>query len=209
MMHPAFEAFSTSILPVLDIAGTAVFAVSGALAAARERLTILTFMFFAAITGVGGGTVRDLLIGAPVAWMHNSAGITVCMVCALLVWFTPGRLWSERAVDWFDGMGIAAYGVYGAAKAIAYGIPLIPAALMGIVSACMGGIFRDVLAGVPSIIIRPELYVTAVALSSCSYVFLTAAGLSTTLAAAIAITAGFALRALALIKGLGLPHYRK
>lgn len=209
MMHPAFEAFSTSVLPILDIAGTAVFAVSGALAAARERLTILTFMFFAAITGVGGGTVRDLLIGAPVSWMHNSTGITVCMVCALLVWFTPGRLWSERAVDWFDGMGIAAYGVYGAAKAIAYGIPPVPAALMGIVSACMGGIFRDVLAGVPSIIIRPELYVTAVALSSCSYVLLTKAECDTTLAAAVAIFAGFALRALALLKGLSLPHYRK
>ncbi|MFT8480755.1 trimeric intracellular cation channel family protein [Gluconobacter oxydans] len=112
-------------------------------------------------------------------------------------------------MEWFDGLGIAAYGVFGSAKALAYGIPLIPAALMGIVSACMGGIFRDVLAGVPSIIIRPELYVTAVALASGTYVSLTALGLNTTLAAAIAVLAGFSLRAAALIKGIGLPHYHR
>ncbi|MBF0889183.1 MULTISPECIES: trimeric intracellular cation channel family protein [Gluconobacter] len=209
MIPPALEAFSSSALPVLDIAGTIVFAISGAIEAARARLTIVTFMFFAAITGVGGGTVRDLLIGAPVFWMHASVPIAACLLSAIAVWFTPARFWPALAVEWFDGLGIAAYGVFGSAKALAYGIPLIPAALMGIVSACMGGIFRDVLAGVPSIIIRPELYVTAVALASGSYVSLTALGLNTSFAAAIAVVAGFSLRAVALIKGLGLPHYKR
>lgn len=208
MIPPALQAFSSSALPVLDIAGTVVFAISGAIEAARSRLTIVTFMFFAAITGVGGGTVRDLLIGAPVFWMHASTPMSVCLLAAVAVWFIPSRFWPERAVEWFDGFGIAAYGVFGAAKALAWGIPPVPAFLMGIVSACMGGIFRDVLAGVPSIIIRPELYVTAVALASGSYVGLTAAGLDTTAAATLAVGAGFALRATALIKGLGLPHYR-
>ncbi|MBS1062914.1 trimeric intracellular cation channel family protein [Gluconobacter wancherniae] len=209
MLPPSLHNFSSSILPMLDIAGTAVFAISGALEAAGKRQNIVTFMFFAAITGVGGGTVRDLLISAPVFWMHNATPIAVCMACAVVVWFTPGRLWSERAVDWFDGLGIAAYGVFGAAKAIAYGIPLLPAALMGVVSACMGGIFRDMLAGEPSIVIRPEVYVTAVALSSGSYVFLSAIGLNNTLAAGIAMVLGFSLRAVAIVRRTALPSYRK
>ncbi|EHH67774.1 trimeric intracellular cation channel family protein [Gluconobacter morbifer] len=209
-MHPPIlQTFSHSLLPLLDIAGTVVFAVSGALEAARRRQTILTFLFFAAITGVGGGTVRDLLIGAPVFWMHVSAPIAACLLSALVVWFTPGRLWSERAVDWFDGIGIAAYGVFGSAKALAYGIPILPAAIMGIVSACMGGIFRDMLARAPSIIIRPELYVTAVALSSSLYVTLTALGCPLFPAAAFAFVAGFLVRAGAIRKGWGLPTYRK
>ncbi|QDH16936.1 trimeric intracellular cation channel family protein [Swingsia samuiensis] len=203
------SSLSHSLLPLLDIAGTAVFAISGALAAARENLNIVTFIFFAAITGVGGGTVRDLLIGAPVIWMHNSTPLAVCVVCGLIIWFTPSRIWPAKAIDWFDGLGIAAYSVFGTAKAIAYGVPLLPSIIMGIVSTCMGGIFRDMLAGVPSIVVRPELYVTAVALSSGSYALLYELGCNIYVATAIAVLAGFGLRALALWKGLGLPHYQR
>lgn len=193
----------------LDIAGIAVFATSGALAAARMRQTLVTFAFFAAITGIGGGTVRDLLIGAPVFWMHDSTLIAVCLGVAVAVWLTPLTWWPDRAVDWFDALGLAAYSVFGAAKALAYGVPPLPAAIMGIVTASLGGIFRDVLAGVPSIIIRPELYVTAAALSAGSYVVLHAAGLNALLAAVIAFSLGFTLRALAIVKGLHLPVYKR
>ncbi|NHN85621.1 trimeric intracellular cation channel family protein [Acetobacter musti] len=191
----------------LDIAGTAVFAISGALVAARARQNLVTFCFFAAITGVGGGTVRDLLIGAPVFWMHNSTSVAVCLIMALLVWFTPHKFWSDRTIDWFDGIGLAAYAVYGAAKAEAHGIPWLPAAIMGVVTACMGGIFRDVLAGVPSIIIRPELYVTAAALAAGTFVTLIACGVSATPAIAAGFILGAALRGLAIWKGLTLPGY--
>ncbi|WP_264996299.1 trimeric intracellular cation channel family protein [Kozakia baliensis] len=197
-----------SALPNLDLAGTAVFALSGALVAAKARQTLLTFAFFAAITGVGGGTVRDLLIGAPVFWMHATTPIAVCLIMALLVWFTPRIFWPDRAIDWFDGIGLAAYGVYGAAKALAYGIPWLPAAIMGVVTACMGGIFRDVLAGVPSIVIRPELYVTAAALAAGSYVLLTTCGAADLFAALVAFALGFGLRGVAIWKGLALPTYR-
>ncbi|MCG0994750.1 trimeric intracellular cation channel family protein [Acetobacter indonesiensis] len=198
-----------SALPRLDIVATGVFAISGALQAARAKQNLVTFAFFAAITGVGGGTVRDLLIGAPVFWMHSTTPLAVCLLMGLLVWFTPARVWPHHPIDWFDGMGLAAYAVYGAAKAQAYGIPWLPAAIMGVVTACMGGIFRDVLANVPSIVIRPELYVTAAALSSGSYVLLTACGLPMIPAASIAFAAGFLLRGAAIRHGLNLPAYRR
>jgi uncharacterized membrane protein YeiH len=196
------------LLPWLDMAGLAVFAASGALAAARARQTIVTACFFAMITGTGGGTTRDLLIGAPVFWMHDAVAIAICLGCAAAVWLTPRRWWPERALDWCDAIGLAAYAVYGAGKAISYGIPPLPAALMGVVSACMGGIARDVLAGVPSIILRPELYVTAAALASGLFVALTYAGLPAPWPAAVAVVAGFALRAGAIAKGLALPAYK-
>lgn len=203
------QAFSRSALPRLDIVATAVFAISGALQAAKARQNIVTFAFFAAITGVGGGTVRDLLIGAPVFWMHTPLPMAICLLMAVLVWFTPTRLWPHHAIDWFDGMGLAAYSVYGAAKAQAYGIPWVPAAVMGVVSACMGGIFRDMLANVPTIVIRPELYVTAAALSAGSYVLLAACGVPQLVATTIAFAAGFALRGAAIRRGLNLPAYRR
>ncbi|WP_245824913.1 trimeric intracellular cation channel family protein [Neoasaia chiangmaiensis] len=192
----------------LDMIGTAVFAVSGALVAARAQQNVVTFMFFAALTGVGGGTVRDLLIGAPVFWMHGSLTIAICLLMAWLVWLTPVRWWSAHAVDWFDGVGLAAYAVYGAAKALAYDIPGLPAAIMGVVTACVGGIFRDVLANMPSIVIRPEIYVTAAALSAGCYVFAQYMGLDPTLTALGAFSLGFGLRAVAIRYHLSLPSYR-
>ena len=192
----------------LDLAGIAVFAASGALAAARRGQTLVTLAFFAAVTGTGGGTVRDLLIGAPVFWMHDTRALAVCLLVALAVWFTPRRIWSERALDWFDALGLAAYAVYGAGKALSFGIPPLPAAVMGVVTACMGGIIRDVLAGEPSILLRPELYVTAAALAAAIFVGLVLLGVAAPWAAAIGALAGFGLRALAILKGLALPAYR-
>lgn len=201
---PLIPAFA----PWFDLAGLAVFAASGALAATRHRLTLVTVVFFALVTGVGGGTMRDLLIDAPVFWIHDSRAAAVCLVVAGLIWVTPERWWRGSALDWFDAIGLAAYAVYGTAKALRYGVPPLPAALMGVVSACVGGIIRDVLAGQPSILIRPELYITAAALASALHVGLVLAGLPLGLAAALAAIAGFALRAAAIRWHLALPLYR-
>ncbi|WP_420141616.1 trimeric intracellular cation channel family protein [Sphingomonas sp.] len=194
--------------PWLDLAGLAVFAASGALAAAKRGQTIVTLCFFALITGVGGGTTRDLLIGAPVFWVHDARAATVCLTMAGVIWVTPERWWRGAALDWFDALGLAAYAVFGAFKATVYGVPPVPAAVMGVVSACVGGIIRDVLAGEPSILMRPELYVTAAALASALYVALTQSGVPNIPAAPIAATAGFLLRAAAMRWHLGLPAYR-
>ena len=195
------------VLQYLDFAGVAVFAVSGALLAAAKRQTLVTFIFFAVITGVGGGTMRDLLIGAPVFWMHQNAVLLVCLGAALLVWVLPARLLQGRALLWFDAVGMAAYATYGAAKGMAHGVAPVPAIGMGVLTACLGGIIRDVLAGEPSILMRSELYVTAAALSSALMVGLLLAGIGDGFAGLIAATAGFALRGGAIIKGWALPGY--
>ena len=193
--------------PWFDVAGLAVFAASGALAATRHRQTIVTLCFFALITGVGGGTVRDLLIGAPVFWVHDARVAAVCLGVAVAVWVTPVRWWRGQALDWFDAVGLAAYAVYGAAKALGYGVPPLSAALMGVVTGCVGGIIRDVLAGEPSILMRPELYVTAAALAAGLHVALRTLGVDPWIAASISSSAGFALRAAAIRWRIRLPAY--
>jgi len=197
-----------AILTALNILGTAVFAASGALAAARLKQTLVTFSFFALATGVGGGTVRDLLIGAPVFWIHDISQPIICLGAALLIYVTPGRWWRLRALDWLDAVGLAAFAVFGTAKAMGYGVHPFIAALMGVATACVGGIIRDLLAGEPSILLRPEIYVTAAALSAGLYALMVALGAPTAIAGVVAALAGFGLRALAIGRGLALPSYR-
>jgi len=194
-------------LAFVDLLGIAVFAFSGALLAAEKRQTLVTFIFFAVVTGVGGGTVRDLLIGAPVFWIHRNSVIFICLAAALIAWAAPSGLWKGRALVWADAVGLAAYSAYGAAKGLAFGAAPLPAIGMGVLTACLGGIIRDVLAGEPSILMRAELYVTAAALSAALTVALIAAGLPMALAAGIAAAAGFALRGGAIRYGWRLPSY--
>lgn len=205
------EAVLTPILDLLDIAGIAVFALSGALVAARERQTFVTMGFFALVTGVGGGTVRDLLIDAPVFWMQDPWASTVCLGTAVIVWFTPVKWWDGKLLDYADALGLAAYAVLGSAKALAYGIPPLPAALMGVITGCVGGVIRDVVAGRPSIIIRPELYVTAAALSAAITVlamqFSASFAINNWAIWIAAFLAGFTLRAAAIHFEWGLPSY--
>ena len=195
-------------LVLLDFFGIAVFAVSGALLAAERRQTLVTFFFFAVVTGVGGGTLRDLLIGAPVFWVQTNSYLLVCIGAALMTWLASKRFIAERALLWFDAAGLAAYSTYGAAKALEYGVAPVPAFAMGVLTACAGGIIRDVLAGEPSILMRPELYVTAAALSAGLFVVLSLLGLAVPLAALVAAVCGFALRGLAIHRRWSLPAYQ-
>lgn len=194
---------------LIDLAGIAVFALSGALMAVRQNQTLVTASFFALVTGVGGGSVRDLLIGAPVFWVQDSWVAALCIGIAALVWLTPERWWQGHLLEWADAVGLAAYSVFGAAKAVSYGVAPVPAILMGIITGCVGGIVRDVLAGVPSIIIRPEIYVTAAALAAGAYVVLSAAGVGPGWSAGLAAAAGFALRGAAIRWSMALPPYRR
>ena len=196
------------MLAWLDLFGIAVFAASGALAAAKLRQTLVTFSFFALITGVGGGTVRDLLIGAPVFWVQDWRFAATCLVTAGSVWVTPKNFWNARALDWFDAVGIAIYAVFGTWKSLTLGVPLLPAMMMGVITACVGGIIRDVLAGEPSILLKPEIYVTAAALASGLFGLLLWLGLPVLPAAVISAAAGFALRAMAILKGWAIPAYK-
>ena len=208
-MQPALLPLDVGpVLRSLDMVGLAVFAASGALAAARKRLDVIAAGFFALVTAVGGGTMRDLLIGAPVFWMHDAVPILLCLVVAGVGWAIPLRWWPARALDWLDAGGLAAYAVYGAGKALHYGIAPLPAAAMGIVTACMGGVIRDVVAGVPSILLRHELYVTAALLAAGLYVGLTVVGVVAPWPMLIAVSAGFLLRGAAIRWGLAMPPHR-
>jgi uncharacterized membrane protein YeiH len=197
------------LLDYLDWAGVAVFALSGALAAAAKKQTLVTFIFFAVVTGVGGGTARDLLIGAPVFWIHQNATLLICAAAALAIWISPGALWRGGTLLWLDAIGLGAYASFGAAKGMAYGVAPLPAIGMGVLTGCLGGIVRDLLAGEPSILMRPELYVTAAALSAALTVGLLLLGLPGLTAGLIAASAGFALRACAIRFGWSLPAYRR
>ena len=196
-----------SALVLLDYFGIAVFAISGALVAAERRTDLVTFIFFAVVTGVGGGTLRDLLIGAPVFWVNTNATLLICIAAALAAWTVPSRR-IARAILWFDAAGMGAYSAYGAAKALGYGVAPVPAFVMGVLTACAGGIIRDVLAGQPSILLRHEIYITAAALAAGLFVALTLAGLAMFPAALIAAVAGFALRGAAITRGWSLPAHR-
>jgi uncharacterized membrane protein YeiH len=197
------------VLDFLDLGGVAVFALSGALLAAAKRQTIVTFIFFAVVTGVGGGTVRDLLIGAPVFWVHENLTLLICFGAALAVWALPARLWRGKTLLWLDAAGLAAYATFGAAKGLAFGLAPLPAFAMGVLTGCLGGIVRDVLAGEPSILMRPELYVTVAALSAALLVGLSLAGIPGGIAGPVAALAGFALRGAAIWRGWSLPAYRR
>ena len=195
--------------PAIEIGSTALFALTGALMAARLKQTFVTASFFALVTGVGGGTVRDLLLDAPVFWLRDAWIAPTILVTTLIAWFAPQRWWHARLLEWADAAGLATFTVLGTAKALALGVAPVPAAILGIVTGCAGGIIRDVVAGVPSIIMRPDLYVTAAAVSAALATIMVALGASPALTWGAAALAGFALRGAALVWNIKLPAYSR
>jgi uncharacterized membrane protein YeiH len=191
----------------LDYVGVALFAASGALAAARRRHDVITFIVFAVITGMGGGTLRDLLIGAPVFWVHAGVYLWVCLGAALAVWVLGERPWRHTALVWLDAAGLAAYGVIGSAKALAYGAAPGVAVVMGAITATFGGILRDLFASEPSVSLRRDIYLTAALLAASVYVVSRQAGMDAPMAAAAAFLCGLALRAGAILWGWSLPGF--
>jgi uncharacterized membrane protein YeiH len=197
-----------SPLVLLDYLGVLIFAATGALAAARKGYDLVTFVFFAAITGIGGGTLRDLLIGAPVFWVHDSGYFAASILAAAAVWIVGTRPGLYAALLWLDALGLAAYAVIGAAKAAAFGVPPLVCIVMGALTATFGGVLRDVLAGEPSVLLRREITVSAALAAAGLFVFLVWAGVEPWAAAGAGFAAGFVLRAGALRFGWSLPGFR-
>ena len=196
-----------STLTVLDYAAVAVFGASGALAAARAKHDIITFGFFAAITGVGGGTLRDLLIDAPVFWVARPGYVGVCLAAALSVWIFGWGQGREKTLLWLDAVGMAAYAVVGALKAASLGVPPLSAIVMGVLTATFGGVIRDVLAHQPSILLRRELYVTPALVGAAVFVGLDAMAVPTVVAGVMGFLAAFTLRAGAILFGWQMPGF--
>ena len=194
-------------LTVLDYAAVAVFGASGALAAARAKHDIITFGFFAAVTGVGGGTLRDLLIDAPVFWVARPEYVAVCLAAAVGVWVFGWGQGREKTLLWLDAVGMAAYAVVGALKATSLGAPPFTAVVMGVLTATFGGVIRDVLAHQPSILLRRELYVTPALIGAAVFVGLDAFAVPTIVAGMMGFLSAFTVRAGAILFGWQMPGF--
>ena len=196
-------------MELLDYLGVALFAATGALSASRKQLDLMGFLFLAAVTGTGGGTARDLILGVEVFWVREPAYILVCAATAAVIYVSAHLLESRyRWLLWLDAVGLAAYGVFGAYKGLLVtGSPVV-AVVMGMLTGTLGGILRDVLATEPSVLLRREIYVTAALAGALAFVLADAAGLPPPLSAAAGFAAALLLRGCALAFGWTLPTYR-
>ncbi|MCY0149542.1 trimeric intracellular cation channel family protein [Hoeflea sp. G2-23] len=194
----------------LDYAGVAVFAATGALAASRKQLDMIGFGFLAAVTGIGGGTFRDLILGeTPVFWVQKPAYLVVCVAMAALVYFTAHLVESRyRLLLWLDAIGLAAFAVMGAAKGLALTGSPITAIVTGMMTATFGGILRDLLAGEPSVLMRPEIYVSAALTGAGVFVAASLFGAPLVVASAIGVVSAFAVRGGAIRFGWAFSPYR-
>jgi uncharacterized membrane protein YeiH len=192
-----------------DVLAAIVFAVSGSLVASRKNLDLVAFMWFAVITGVGGGTVRDVILDVPVFWVQNPVHVAACLVTAVLMFFIAPTVESRyRTLLWFDAFGLALVTVAGTVKASDVGAPALVAIAMGVVTGVVGGILRDTLGHVPSVLLRREIYITASACGGCTYVGLNSLGAARPFAMVTAFLVTFILRVLAMRYGWVLPVFR-
>lgn len=149
------------LLLVLDLLGIAVFAISGALVAVRQRLDIIGVLALATVTGLGGGWIRDVMIGEiPPTGLADWRYLTVPLVMALAVfWWHPRFARQDRIINGFDAFGLGLFCVAGTLKAFEHGLGPAPSAFLGVITAVGGGMIRDVLSGrVPVILSRGQLY---------------------------------------------------
>ena len=200
-----------SLLIALDWFGIAVFAATGALVASRKEMDVFGFALLAIVTGGGGGAVRDLLLGRlPVFWVQEPAYILVCVIVAVILFFTAHLPESRyRLLLWFDAIGLSLFAVVGADRALEVVPNPVIAIVMGVITATFGGIIRDILGGEGPALLRKEIYVTAALAGAAVFVGGQALGL---VAQSNALLAGFLacllVRGLALWFGWSLPPYR-
>ncbi len=198
-MPPVNEPLSVSILAIMYF-GDVVFAISGALTAARYRMDILGFVLIGTITGIGGGTTRDLLLGRTVWWTQDPLELILCVVAALATFFfISSDITRRKAMIWSDTLGLSVFGVVGCYIALQFGAPFVIAVFMGMVTATGGGVIRDVITNNTPMIMRGQLYATAALLGSLSYASLRHIGVPEIPAELVACLAAFSLRAAAIV----------
>jgi len=198
-MATPIEPLSASILAIMYF-GDVVFAVSGALTAARYRMDVLGFVLIGTITGIGGGTLRDLLLGRTVWWTQDPLELILCVAASLATFFfITSDITRRKGLIWADALGLAAFGVVGSHVALEFGAPFVVAVFMGMVTATGGGVIRDVLTNTQPMILSGQLYATAALLGSLSYASLRYLGVPEIAAEPVAFLAAFSLRASAII----------
>ena len=198
------------ILYFLDLVGVAVFAVSGVLAARDRGLDLLGVIVIAAITAIGGGTLRDLLLNRyPIFWITNAQYLTVIIASALLtVAYVRVRPPPGKALLVADAVGLALFALSGAQVAEAAQCPAIIVVLMGTMTGVAGGVLRDVITAQVPLILRRDIYATAAIVGVALYLVLQALGLQRSAAFGVGMAMVIALRLLAIHWGFQLPIFR-
>ena len=199
---------------MIEAAGVAIFALTGALVAARKGMDPFGFILLASVTGAGGGTLRDLLLNRAVWWVEAPLGVVVCVGVALIAWAVafarPGFLddWSaKRMLVWADAAGLALFAVSGTQKALAADVPMLSAIALGAMTASFGGILRDILAGDRAMVLwSRDFYVTAAAAGATATALLTHYGFGAAIVMTGGLAAGFGLRAGSILLGWSFPH---
>lgn len=194
---------------IMDILGVIVFAASGALVASRKEMDLVGFGLMACLTGVGGGTLRDLLLDRPVFWISDPLPVWICLGIATLIFFSAHIIQRRYIVLlWADAIGIALYGVMGAELARQSGAGPLVAIVMGMMTASFGGLIRDVICNETPLILGKEVYATAAALAGAVHLGLSVMSMPFEISVFLGIVAGFLLRAAGIAKGLSLPAYK-
>jgi uncharacterized membrane protein YeiH len=198
--------FATPLV-VLDLTGIFFFAVAGALVAVRKNLDLFAALVLGGITGLGGGFIRDVLIGAtPPAALTDWRYLLVPVLAGLLTFaFHPAVSRLERVVTLFDAFGLAVFCVTGALKAVEFGLGPVPAALMGMVTGIGGGMIRDVLVGSVPVIFEGVLYATPALAGAAVAVLLDRADVPFLVVAAAGFSTCLTWRLLALVRGWRAP----
>ena len=196
-----------AVFAALNIFGLFVFAISGALTALRNDLDILSVIMTAFVTGVGGGTIRDVLLGEfPVWWIRDTTAVTICVAGAVAAMIAQPALASRlKALIWADALGLAVFAILGTQAALASGAPAVIAIFLGAVSATFGGLIRDVLLNEPSLFMKQDIYVTAALAGAGAYVGFIELGVAGAVAAPVAAVAAFAIRAVAIVFNISVP----
>lgn len=200
---------AASVFAALNVIGLFVFAVSGALTALRNDLDIFGVAMIAFVTGVGGGTIRDVMLGSfPVWWIKDPFAIGICLAGAAAATLAQPMFASRlKALIWADAMGLAVFAVLGAQAALAAEAPAIIAVFMGAVTATFGGVVRDVLLNEPPLILKQDIYATAALAGAGVYVGLAALGVDAGAAAVAAALATFAIRGAAILFNIPSPKF--
>ncbi len=192
---------------VIDLLGTVAFAISGVLTAFKKRMDVFGIFIIAFVTALGGGTLRDILIQAPIVWMRDLTFVYViagASVFALLFRKKLGYL--RRSLFLFDTIGIALYTVIGVEKGLAADLPALICIALGTMTACFGGVIRDILCNEIPIIFRKEIYATACLLGGVVYFILLETSLSTDMVVIFSGAVVITVRLLAVYFKWSLPN---
>lgn len=197
-----------SLLYALDLVGTAAFAASGALAGIRRKMDLFGVMVLGLVTAIGGGTLRDLLLGDnPPFCFKNETYLYLAVAVSLLTFALYRHMNSMRqSLLFFDAIGLGTFVVIGTEKALYFKLGLLGAVMMGVITATAGGITRDVLANQIPLILRKEIYASACLTGSILLVLLVHAGTDRSLALLIAAATVIAVRLLAIRFNWALPR---